>query len=98
MSDHDFSRLPNELQRLVYEDNEGGNFMLLRDWAYAELKVPDYHAFRVHVNAARALCRLLNNPPTLLFRARAKADVLTGKRPWREYRCSELTEEGRTVQ
>ncbi len=90
LSNEDFERLPPLIQGAVWEMEDGTNMLKLRDWAYAELNVPDYHAFRVHRNAARTLCRMLDDSPTLRFRASAKSDPFTGEREWREVGCGEL--------
>jgi len=90
MSDADFMRMPPKLQAIVYELESGENVLLIRDWAYAELNVPDYHAFRIHENVARAYCRLMFGSPTVIFRWGTKSDPLTGERRWTEYRCQDL--------
>lgn len=90
ISNADYERLPPVVAAAVWEMEDGSNMLNLRDWGYRELNVPDYHAFRIHRNAAAAVCRMLDDSPTVRFRASAKSHMLTGERAWREYSCRDL--------
>ncbi|HYB99043.1 MAG TPA: hypothetical protein VEC57_07885 [Candidatus Limnocylindrales bacterium] len=84
-------RLPEPLHDLFERDADGQVRLDLKDWAYYELNVPDYHAQRVHENAARRLCQYLGNPDGLVLRAGSKSDAFTGERRILERRCRDLT-------
>lgn len=94
----DYSRAPTELQGLILELGDGsvigvadGTIALpIRDWAYHDLAVPDYHARRVHEQAARRFCELVDDSATVRLRAGSKSDPWTGKREWTEKTCAEL--------
>ena len=94
LSNADYERLPPVVAAAVWEMDDGTNMLKIRDWGYGELNVPDYHAFRIHRNAAAAVCRMLADSPTVRFRASAKSDLLTGERVWREYSCADLSRPG----
>lgn len=94
ISNADYERLPPVVAAAVWEMDDGSNMLNLRDWGYGELNVPDYHAFRIHRNAAAAVCRMLDDSATVRFRASGKSHALTGERVWREYSCRDLAEPG----
>jgi hypothetical protein len=94
ISNADYERLPPVVAAAVWEMEDGSNMLKLRDWAYGELNVPDYHAFRIHRNAAAVVCRMLDDSPTVRFKASGKSHALTGERVWSEYSCRDLAGPG----
>ncbi|HYC56295.1 MAG TPA: hypothetical protein VEL28_15270 [Candidatus Binatia bacterium] len=83
-------RLPEQMHDLVGRDGGGRLVLDVKDWAYYEMNVPDYHALRIHENAARRLCDFLGDPEGLVLEAGSKSDPPTGKRTIIERRCRDL--------
>ncbi len=79
--------LPSRLRDLVWQGDDSRVFILVRDWAYADLEVPDYHAERIYENDLRAFCRYVKYAPGFVMEAGSKADPFTGARRITRYTC-----------
>lgn len=86
----DLARVPEDLRDIVTEGADGRLSLDIKDWAYLELNVPDYHALRIHLNAARTLCRAMGSPPGVVVATGSKSNPVTGARKITEFRCRDL--------
>ena len=62
MSENVQARLPEHLRGLVQPDTDGRYFLLVSNWALAELNAPPYPEIRTHKRVLRSICAFADNP------------------------------------
>jgi hypothetical protein len=84
------SRLPERVQRVVSQEDDGRVSLNVGRWSYAELNVPAYPETRVFRVVARRVCAVSAEPSRVVLEIRERPRLFDGSRRTTALTCAEL--------